>query len=195
MAAHHDRSGPDALELVRDFVNTKDIEAQTDGLETPAALRSWLVRHDVLDAGTASVEPRELAFALAVREALRDFLVANARGEPPAQDTIRLLNDASRQLRLFPRLAASGQSTIVADRTGTNQALGTLLATMHAEIACGRWKRLKACLNASCHWAFYDSSRNNSSHWCRMGVCGNRNKNRAYYARKRAEAPRTDLEN
>src|SRR5215211_6924695 len=36
--------------------------------------------------------------------------------------------------------------------------------------------RLKACPHAHCGWAFYDRSRNRSSQWCSMRICGNRTK-------------------
>ena len=51
----------------------------------------------------------------------------------------------------------------------------------------GTWPRLKLCRNPDCRWAFYDSSRNRSGSWCRMGQCGNRLKNRAYRERRRSE--------
>ncbi|MGZ5324519.1 MAG: CGNR zinc finger domain-containing protein, partial [Solirubrobacterales bacterium] len=47
------------------------------------------------------------------------------------------------------------------------------------------WERLKLCENPDCLWAFYDNSRNRSGSWCRMGLCGNRIKNRAYRERQR----------
>src|ERR687886_170562 len=34
-----------------------------------------------------------------------------------------------------------------------------------------------------CHWVFYDRSRNRSSTWCAMSVCGNRTKTRRYRSR------------
>jgi predicted RNA-binding Zn ribbon-like protein len=40
----------------------------------------------------------------------------------------------------------------------------------------GSWRRLKACPHAHCGWAFYDRSRNRSSQWCSMRICGNRTK-------------------
>src|ERR671933_384799 len=40
----------------------------------------------------------------------------------------------------------------------------------------GSWRRLKACPHERCGWAFYDRSRNQSSQWCSMRICGNRTK-------------------
>jgi predicted RNA-binding Zn ribbon-like protein len=99
---------------------------------------------------------------------------------------VAALNDAAERCGLAPRLDAHGTSVVTVRQGGVLTAVGALLAAMHEASAAGEWGRLKACLEDSCHWAFYDTSRNHSSRWCSMGVCGNRRKNRAYYARRRA---------
>ena len=35
-----------------------------------------------------------------------------------------------------------------------------------AAMAAGSWSRLKVCRAADCRWAFVDTSRNSSRHWC-----------------------------
>ena len=55
--------------------------------------------------------------------------------------------------------------------------------------ADGAWERLKACRQETCGWLFYDASRNRSSNWCSMQVCGGREKSRAY---RRRHAGRED---
>jgi predicted RNA-binding Zn ribbon-like protein len=189
MTEVEERPAPDRLELIRAFVNTRDIDLQTEALTSPEELRRWLAEHDLLAAGER-VTAGDLRSALAVREAFRALLVANAADEPPPADAIGTLNAAGTEYGLAPRLDGGGRSAIVTPARGVQRALATLLAVMHEEIAGGRWIRLKACLEESCHWAFYDTSRNHSSHWCHMGVCGNRSKNRAYYARRREQAAR-----
>ncbi len=184
-----ERPAPDRLELIRAFVNTRDVEQQTDSLTTPEALRSWLAEHELIEP-RARVGAADLAAAIALREAFRALLVANAVDEPPPAHAIAVLNAASAEYALAPHLDPLARSTIVSPATGVGHALGVLLAVMHEEIASGRWIRLKACVEDSCHWAFYDTSRNHSSRWCQMGVCGNRSKNRAYYARRREQAVR-----
>ncbi len=189
MTEVEERPAPDRLELIRAFVNTRDIDLQTEALTSPEQLRRWLADHDLLAAGER-VTAGDLASAIAVREAFRALLVANAANEQPPADAIGALNAASAEYGLAPRLDAGGRSEIVTPARGAPHAIATLLAVMHEEIATVRWIRLKACLEGSCHWAFYDTSRNHSSRWCHMGVCGNRNKNRAYYARQREQSAR-----
>ena len=45
---------------------------------------------------------------------------------------------------------------------------------------------LKACREETCGWVFYDGSRNRSSSWCSMQVCGGRAKASSYRRRQAA---------
>ena len=60
-----------------------------------------------------------------------------------------------------------------------------MLAAVFEADAAGTWRRLRACANPACGWAFYDRSRNGSSRWCDMAICGNRAKQRALQVRRR----------
>ena len=64
-----------------------------------------------------------------------------------------------------------------------NGKLGVPAVTFNG-VAEGTWERLKACERDVCRWAFYDHSKNRSSHWCSMAVCGQREKNRRAYRRR-----------
>ncbi|WP_019173282.1 CGNR zinc finger domain-containing protein [Pseudaminobacter salicylatoxidans] len=46
-------------------------------------------------------------------------------------------------------------------------------------------RRLRICPN--CNWLFVDRSRNASRLWCDMAVCGNRQKAKRHYRRRKAE--------
>ena len=46
-------------------------------------------------------------------------------------------------------------------------------------------QRIRICAN--CNWLFVDRSRNGSRVWCDMAVCGNRQKARRHYGRRKAE--------
>ena len=92
------------------------------------------------------------------------------------------LNEISVRAGLAPRLAADGTSQLVVAARGADKALGTLAGVMFEAIANGNWERLRAC--PACQWAFYDSSRNRSSRWCDMAICGNRSKQRALRDRR-----------
>ncbi|MBT1159790.1 CGNR zinc finger domain-containing protein [Aminobacter anthyllidis] len=52
-------------------------------------------------------------------------------------------------------------------------------------LSAGTMFRLRICPN--CNWLFVDRSRNGSRLWCDMAVCGNRQKARRHYGRRKEE--------
>jgi predicted RNA-binding Zn ribbon-like protein len=76
---------------------------------------------------------------------------------------------------------ASGKLRLTAD-SGV-PGLDLIAETVAVTVADGSWNRLKLCSAEDCRWAFYDTSRNGGGRWCRMEVCSNRNKTRAYRRR------------
>ena len=162
-----------SIELIRDFVNTFDVESQTDSLATKDDLRRWLWQRGLV--GTASL--RE---AVVVREALRELLLAN--NHLPA--------DVDGASRLLDRAACSAGLSVRFDRAGAQLAgrggLSGLLAAAAEAMRSPEWPRLKACRAETCHWAFVDGARNRSRAWCSMRVCGNRQKARRYREQRAA---------
>ena len=55
-------------------------------------------------------------------------------------------------------------------------------------LASERLPRVHECRGQDCGWLFLDQSRNRSRRWCDMADCGNREKARRNYARKRGAA-------
>jgi predicted RNA-binding Zn ribbon-like protein len=166
---------PGELEAVRSFVNTWDEETGSDALASPAALAAFLGL-----AGGAS--PADLRHAIALREALRAIL-AHHGGAPADPAAPPVLDAAARRARLGVGFDAHGRAAPAARASGVDGALGRLLAIVAGAQADGSWERLKACPADDCRWAFYDRSRNRSSVWCDMKVCGNRAKARSFRAR------------
>jgi predicted RNA-binding Zn ribbon-like protein len=179
--AQHD--APGRLELVRQFVNTLE-DVDPKDLATADALRGWLAERGLLDAA-ARVRDAEAEHARGVREALRALLYAN-NGEEVDPGAARVLDDAAARSGVGLRFEPDGGTTLEPAATGVDGALGRLLAIVHAAMADGTWRRLKACRDHDCGFAFYDRSRNRSGVWCDMAVCGNRAKARTYRARRDA---------
>jgi predicted RNA-binding Zn ribbon-like protein len=73
-----------------------------------------------------------------------------------------LFEGAGRSIAFEAALAVSALSLLSGERSG----------------------RLRICPN--CGWLFIDRSRNGSRLWCDMAVCGNRQKARRHYRRRRA---------
>ena len=192
---------PSAL-LLRDFVNTYDIDADVDEFGAPADLGAWLVDHGLVPAG-AHPEESDLVIAVSLREELR---AAISDGGHPAGD---VLAELTLRVALGPAEAApAGEAPAVAAPGGgaqggagtaqdggwprlvpVGQGVKAGLAGIAAAIIVSRtdgdWARLKVCQERSCQWAFFDTSKNRSRSWCSMRLCGNRTKTRAYRARQR----------
>jgi len=171
------KAAPGELELVRAFVNTRDVDLHEDELASPAALRAWFADRGLVDA-SARATAADLARARDTREALRALLLANA-GSAPDADVAATLDEAARRARLSVRFGG-GEARLEPAAAGVDGALGRVLAIVTGAMADGTWARLKACRADDCQWAFYDGTRNGSKVWCDMAVCGNRAKARSY---------------
>lgn len=179
-------AAPAHSDLLCAFANTLDVDVDApvpDALTDPAVLTDWLRAHDLLDPDERA-DGDDLDLARALRSGLRTAMARHHDGDDlsPVTDLdatatrlpLRIVFDGTR-----PRLAPA-----VGGATG---GLARLLVAMADAEADGAWTRLKICVADDCQWAFYDTSKNRSRHWCSMGVCGNRQKTRTYRARQRAK--------
>jgi len=174
---------PGELELVRRFVNTRDIEEGSDELHTTDTLLAWFAGMNLLNEDGATADEKDLERALALREGIRSLLLAN-NGEEVEPANLRELNRAARSVCLTVRFDDNGSLTLKPESSGVSAALGRILAAVVRATDEGIWGRLKACSNDACHWAFYDRSKNRSGKWCEMEVCGNRMKARTFRQRR-----------
>lgn len=174
---------PGALETVRAFVNTLDVDDAIEELARPADLDRWLAAHDLIGgAGSVRASRDDLRHAVELREALRAHLLAH-HGQPLDRAAAQVLDRTARRARLTLRFTGDEQTALEPAAGGVDGALGRLLAIVKAAIDDGTWQRLKVCPADNCLWAFYDASRNRSAVWCDMRVCGNRAKVRGYRER------------
>ena len=154
----------DPADLVVRFINTMDVEDGSDVLDTVDGWQSWLSARG-LDGCFAHESPRDLRQA---RE-LRDDLRAMASGERCSQ---------VRRVGIQVALTVEGEVELSAQT-----AVGFIAAAAAKVAIEQRLDRVKICPADDCRWAFYDTSRNRSRHWCSMEGCGNRAKARAHRER------------
>jgi predicted RNA-binding Zn ribbon-like protein len=174
-------AAPGDLELVRDFVNTRDLGEGTDEIGDPADLARWLAERRLMPAETALGE-EDLARARTLREALRGLLLANA-GFPLPVEVADAFDEAAAPARLRARAGEAGQLELLpAEADGLDHAVGRLVSIVFAAQEDGSWSRLKAC--AECHWALYDRTKNRSAAWC-GSQCGVRVRARRHRKRRR----------
>jgi len=168
---------PGRLGLVQAFTNSFwDLDAGgADEWADLAGYQAWLAARGFAGA-RASEDDRERAIAL--RGAIR--LLALRRDEAEARRTLDAVA-ATTALRVRfdprPRHEPAGD--------GPGDALGLVVGVLAEAMADGTWERLKACPGPHCGWLFYDASRNRSSQWCSMRICGNRVKGRQFRERAR----------
>ena len=169
------------LDFVRDFVNTYDFETGIDTIATPDELATWLSEQGLVD---DLIEPTEaeLADAVAVREAIRELLLANNGIDTDSATASKTLEEAGRKARLGVRFE-DGRPVLAPEDEGAHGAIGRIVAAVAELAPTDEWKRLKTCRDEHCRVAFYDKSRNRSRAWCSMEVCGNRDKQRGYRER------------
>ena len=172
------------LGLVQAYVNTADLEAGTDQFKDPNTLAAWLVARGLVETGVAASKA-DLVHAIAVREAIRGVIGANTGASVYPVD-VATLNEAASVSRLRARFATDGRARLEPAAGGVEGALGRIVAAVFASVGEGDWARLKVCGSSSCRWVFYDRSRNQSSRWCRMASCGNRQKARRFRERSKA---------
>ena len=172
---------PGRLGYVQAFLNSFwDLDG--DGQEvwsSPGAYGAWLDDRGFGWHATAA----DLDRALELREALRAVCLANHDGGG-APEAIATLDEIGRAVApmggLTPNLA---KGTIEATRTGPQAACALVLGLFLIARVDGTFARLKACPHERCGWVFYDASRNRSSQWCSMRICGNRTKGEAFRRR------------
>jgi predicted RNA-binding Zn ribbon-like protein len=169
------------LDLIHGFVNTLDLETGVDRIATPDELAEWLSEEGLVD---DLVEPSdaEHADALAVREAIRELLLANNGLDADTAKASETLEQAGRKTRLGVRFE-DGLPVLAPEGDGAAAALGRIVAAVAEVATTPEWSRLKACRDEHCRVVFYDKSRNRSRAWCSMEVCGNREKARTFRAK------------
>src|ERR1035437_433146 len=154
----------DPADLIVRFLNTLDVEAGTDAIDSLDGWVSWLSAQGL----QGCFGPQDSGALERARE-LRGDLRALAGGQQHAR---------GRQVDIQVALTVEGQVELSAP-TGAG-----FLAAAAAKVAIDqRIDRVKICPVDNCRWAFYDTSRNRSRQWCSMKVCGNRAKARAHRQR------------
>ena len=110
------------------------------------------------------------------------MLVANAGGSPPEPAELQPLQAAAQASPPLLQVGPGGEVSLGAE---AGAGLLILLLAIRDAQHDGTWRRLKACGNPDCRWAFYDRSHSRAGAWCDMATCGNRIKNRRLRQRQR----------
>jgi len=164
-------------------VNTEIPVWAIDEIGTPEALAAWLRDRDLL-ADDASVGADAFVRARALRGFLRELARRNTHGGRADEAFRSEFSAVAREAEVHFVLTSGGDLRAEPVRGDADGALAAILARILDGQVAGVWHRLKSCPGAHCGWLFYDSSRNASSKWCSMSICGNRTKTAAYRRRR-----------
>jgi hypothetical protein len=121
---------PGDLELVRRFVNTRDVEEGTDELDGPHSLLGWFSGFDLLD-DEAVADEEDLKRVLALREGIRSLLLAN-NGEMIEPAHLRELDRVAESVCLRVRFDEDAVATL-----GLNRPVFPLLSVISWPPWCG----------------------------------------------------------
>lgn len=185
--------------LALDFANTAtglEAEGWRDYLTDMPALLAWcrqaqgipdpefreLRRRVPMDEEGAG---RLLAGARGLRDALNRLFAAVASGGPPRAEDLALLNAEVAALRSRERIVWSPKGFGVdIPAPGMPDALLAPVLRAAFDLLTGpSLDRVRQCASERCEWLFLDTSKNGRRRWCRMSVCGNREKGRRHIAR------------
>jgi predicted RNA-binding Zn ribbon-like protein len=191
--------------LCLDFVNTSgwrgdpDSEDTLDDYEDLAAWASHAgalsdAEKDDLSRRSRSERAEAVAVyrrAIALRETLYRAFSALALGRPVDSADLEAINAAVDEAYAHLRLTPASQGFVWA-WNGNEHSLELpvwMIARSAADLLLSdRLDRVRQCAGEKCDWLFVDASRNASRRWCDMADCGNREKARRNYARRRDAA-------
>lgn len=176
-----DRPAPGDLEIVRLFVNTREIEEEIELLPSASAATEWLRSWDLLGS-RQRLDRRDHSRLIDLRETLRAMLLAHANqvNDPAA---VAAVNVEITRVGLSPSFESATSAAVRSDVSGVDDAIARLLSIGLQAAYEGTWGRLKACPANNCRWAFYDLSKNRSSRWCYMELCGAKAKRETFRRR------------
>jgi predicted RNA-binding Zn ribbon-like protein len=185
-------SVPGDIALLYDFVNSLDLRRYVeqgvahvacDELATTAQMGVWLSARELLRESVQLGEDNHRS-VLALREALRSFIQLAPIDRKVDVPAAARLNALAVNFPLTLTVEGGGVA-LQPLRVSPASGLGTILAELQQLAATERLDRLRMCASEECHWVFFDRSKPANRRWCNSAVCGNRQKTRAYRARRR----------
>jgi predicted RNA-binding Zn ribbon-like protein len=132
---------------------------------------------------------RVFRLAVEIREAIYRIFSGIAQGERPKAADIDTLNTflggILHRQKVFPD-GKGFQWDWIRDEGTLDFMLWPILRSAADLLTSNEIKRVRECARReACDWLFLDTSKNGSRRWCSMSMCGNLEKAKKYYRRKR----------
>ncbi len=175
-------------DLAVDLTNTYDVHGEEELLGTVAALAVFARDHG-FDASSA--RGSDLQRIRNARPLLRRAMLAGDE-----DNAVTVLNELLASTKPLPRLVPcdDGWHFAYADPEADlgDRLIGEAAAQLLHEIREHGMSRFSTCASSTCDDVFVDQSRNHSRRYCTSDVCGNREAQRAYRARRGARSEGAD---
>lgn len=170
--------------LSLDFCNSHSRATGGDRLLDEAGLASWAARCGRPLAAIPSTA--EWRSSLQLRDRLCRVFDALIKEEAPDRGDLDALAAAALPLAAPAlRWDKTARRAIAVTPPDSLQQLCRDIAADALDLLTGdQVERIKRCPSETCHWFFFDSSRNGKRRWCAMADCGTRAKVRQYRARR-----------
>jgi predicted RNA-binding Zn ribbon-like protein len=180
-----------------DFANTLDwrlTDSPVELIPDYAALLAWSERRGTLPRRAIARLRKHRSESPAAHALMREAHALRAQIWSLVDDLIasrhpRLgaLNERLTRLPCQPDVSAQGHRYVF-DLAGTDvrQPLWPVLWSLTAVLTSADAARMGSCQAKGCGWYFIDESANRSRTWCSSEVCGNRERVRRAYAKRRS---------
>lgn len=180
-----------------DFANTLDwrlTDSPVELIPDYAALLAWSERRGTLPTRAIARLRKHRIESAAARLVMRAALTLRTQiwsiaDELTASRPPRLsaLNERLAELPCQPNVRVQGNRYVFnLDGTDLRQPLWPVLWSLTAVLTSADAARMGSCQAKGCGWYFIDESANRSRTWCSSEVCGNRERVRRAYARRRS---------
>jgi len=191
--------------LCLDFANTVDDRTETHPQELLMSFKElvlWSQQAQVVTEQKAkqllekaeqgpSEATRVLKLAVEVREAIFRIFKAVAEDESPGEEDLVILSAVVAEAQIHAQIVP-GTHGFHWDWAVTSNDLDCMLWPVVRSAAdfltSDELDTVRVCASDSCNWLFIDTSKNHSRRWCNMKSCGNREKARRFYTRKKSSS-------
>ena len=126
---------------------------------------------------------------LEIREELYQLFKPLAESKPVSSAAIARLNARLAKVASKRQLVVTkGEPRLIwkTEPNDPDRILGPILFAAVDMLTSGSFKKIGECADQNCGWLFLDRSQHGKRKWCSMTDCGNRDKVRRYYQRKKA---------
>jgi predicted RNA-binding Zn ribbon-like protein len=134
---------------------------------------------------------RVLQQAVAIREAIFRIFKAVAEDASPEDEDLVSLSAAVADAQNHARIIQEDSEFTWgwASKAGDLDCMLWLVVRSAADfLTSDDLDTVRVCASDSCNWLFLDTSKNHSRRWCNMKSCGNREKARRFYSRKKSSS-------